>query len=1097
MAEETLKYNIEFDRENLAAQLESIRQDIDLALSSASPLSASIGGGGVPYYAPPSLPPIDPYVIDPSIGQNIGQALAGMGAGISAAGVGMYGGAQMVGRNLTGQGINTFNTEYSPFGLAPNNMFTGIVSQIAPGLTGYDRNKSGMMLDDYQQAGSQRFNQLLDPFENEYLFTLMGLSVGATRGGLPGALLGAGLGGTADALIGTIAHREKQARSFAKGLRTISQDNFGDIGFSRARDMADVIQDKVHSREGRLASYTSDQIQENIIGFANAGGFSNVGSADEMEKVLQGVVDNTRKFAEALKVRQSDAVQIMAQLEKDMIRTTEELSGFGSHVSRIGSQVGMNPLETLNFGLQGGDLARNFGVMGRSGFDAALEARLQTERMMQSDPQTRMLVNTLGGANAVSMNNVQSAYNFMNSGMGTMALAGIMGGSTSLSGFADGFSGTANTFSDLNSILRFQAQTPGLLGRMDLQGMQGIKFDATREFGTAMGLDLTDREVLIGAHATTHSMDINSARAEVNSYLTSLDRNRAGERVISGILDEQNVARGEQSTGLGSQIRATWGRASDAFFNSRGVEFVNRNLTTYSNWLSSENQRSQDLRQGVTRISVSDLSFMEKDGLEDIVEMLFDVNRIEEMQQAYVFSGLGDLSNEERSELSGALENKDLMESLRIRQAWVEGARGEDLQNASESVSYVPLEPLDQRMFMGQISRHRDRGAFSGLTSEQRSIMSRDIQNNGLYINGIEVQRQLLNLPITSELKRIVDRAYQSGDLDDIDQLGRRGYHENLLKMLAESEEVQKHFPDIDLTSVSFRNFNVPAELGAMVKYGDEYYNPDRDVSTREIHEANLAARLNREAQDNINDEGAGVQFLRDRQNTASSAVRLRASNALDEIFATSDAPNEAFRPGILQAIENNQEAILSGNLTNLNLDGITQYSRPFFDAVVQDEMLKQKLQELSESSSLLKATELFRQSRDLQHVVDSGLESHVYGQHVLNIAKGGGGQLVGDLVSSAKSGIGGRAYENLSQSLKDDLRLALSGDRESMHLGMRNIRASGNQDAIAALNHGISQAAPSMQHLFKTPEDYIQANVLSRFSDMMTERGVRTYTND
>ena len=45
MAEETLRYNIEFDREALAQQLESIRQEIDVTLSAAATTTGMAGGG--------------------------------------------------------------------------------------------------------------------------------------------------------------------------------------------------------------------------------------------------------------------------------------------------------------------------------------------------------------------------------------------------------------------------------------------------------------------------------------------------------------------------------------------------------------------------------------------------------------------------------------------------------------------------------------------------------------------------------------------------------------------------------------------------------------------------------------------------------------------------------------------------------------------------------------------------------------------------------------------------------------------------------------------------------------------------------------------
>lgn len=659
--------------------------------------------------------------------------------------------------------------------------------------------------------------------------------------------MGLGIGGTIDTAVSAISGRDKEARSLSEGMRNIARDNFGYISSDDGLSMAKLMQDKAYSFEGRTQDYNLDQMQENVIGFANSGGFSNVGSSEDMERVLNGVIENTRQFAESLKLKQSDAVQIMAQLEKDMIRNTEEMDSFGSELSRFGGKVGMNPMESLNFALGGADLSKNYGLTGRSGFDFAMESRLQTERMMQSDPETRLLVNTLGGPESYARSQQQSAYQYINSSSGMVGLTGMLGGSSSLSGFGDNFSGFSNFLDGgLESVLEFQALKPELISRMDLGGIQSMKVDQAMQMYRSMGQDPSNKQAFIGFYAANYNMDINSARAEVESFLSNDPHESAVENIIEGTIDARNRQYADQSSSFGGRVKAFFGGIGDSIYSSQPISMARAGVRAASSYVNTQNLKYSDRSMGLTRLSVDNLGYYENENFSIAQDLFFNPNREESLFDEILFDKVS-ISPEEERALSEILGGKGYRGASRARALIQEGRSMPEIERMLNDSSNVTLRE----------SGESDEGIdweYAGLDRDQRrrtqrklyEIQGDDRSTDYNYNSYYGTQRQLqANLDVDEDLRSL---AYSLSNNESFNSLSSgdsysTDHYQSILDEISKDERVRNRIDSIE--NMSFSEGNVGSQAGALVRMIDEVHTSNR--SEGELRHIQLARQSNEE----------------------------------------------------------------------------------------------------------------------------------------------------------------------------------------------------------------------------------------------------------
>lgn len=356
------------------------------------------------------------------------------------------------------------------------------------------------------------------------------------------------------------------------GLRSIAERNFGPINSGEGFRMARNIQDTVLSPHGRAMNMDMERVQQNILGFDAAGGFSNVTSAGEMETVLQGVVENTRAFANAFRMRQEEAVQIMAELQQSMIVNTDQMGGFASDMAHAGRVTGLGASGITQFGMQGVNMLSGTGMNPEQRFNMAVESRLQTERLRFADPVTRQLVTNVGGADQAAFSLLETTNRFMMSGAGLLQTAALAGGAGLSGNLSDTLAGASNFLAqDPFNVVRLGAIQGELTGAMGFEQAQAANIATTYRLLESMGMATPDEDLFVGWHADINNMDPEMARLQLANFRENVARNQTHDEVMGAVRRASDFA-AENRTTRTQDLWAGFRSGFSDFFTSSGAE---------------------------------------------------------------------------------------------------------------------------------------------------------------------------------------------------------------------------------------------------------------------------------------------------------------------------------------------------------------------------------------------------------------------------------------------------------------------------------------------------------------------------------------------
>lgn len=414
-------------------------------------------------------------------------------------------------------------------------------------------------------------------------FQGIGAGIGALAlGGIPGAVAGFAIGTGLEWGANLFSERYQEMRGMAEGLREIADQSNLPITGAESRRLASSIQDRVYSFDGRYEGLEMNQVQSNLLGFANAGGFNQVRGPEEMERVAMGVVENAQRFADTFNVAQDQAVQILANLEQNLITTTSQAEGFASRVSSAGERMGLNPLEALQFGLQGVDLVSGTGVAPSAGFDIMLGSRQQAMNMFRStDPLTRNILQSAGGIDGAAMSMAATSLNYMQSSQGMMNIGAMLGGYTATPGMDGSMSGMLTGFAnyvgnDPANLLGLPIVGPMVAANMSLPQMQstmvGNYVDMLQQMGVTNAQGQVDEAVLMGMMVTQGGLSPQDAMLAVQSIRSGISNPYITEGQDLFNMLNTNRGIGER---FGSGARAVVGEVGDFFRTDAIGEGIN------------------------------------------------------------------------------------------------------------------------------------------------------------------------------------------------------------------------------------------------------------------------------------------------------------------------------------------------------------------------------------------------------------------------------------------------------------------------------------------------------------------------------------------
>ncbi|MBC8409967.1 MAG: hypothetical protein H8E12_14780 [Rhodobacteraceae bacterium] len=447
MPEDTVNYKVNIDASDVATQLEQIRAQVDASMGAMSMASASMPVGfNSPVSASAPMMELNPYnTINALSSSFANQAFStgisesqGLGAfiqGTSEAfnlGYGKFSnGVRQMGlmaemppliSHPTG-GLDTFTLNMEAIQHAP--MFT------ASGQRGHPGSIAGSLGIGFDKMGPLTYQESVDASRQNLASQIgklssawVGTAVGAAAGSIvPGGTIGGmavGFGYDMATSIG--GARIKQANAVGAGLQQIASHSLlGTLGKDQSRTMARGLLDMADSSYGIQTGLDRTEIQDNLLGFASSGGYENVRTAEEFEKVSKDVIMNTRKVMTTLRTTQAEALKLMADLQREGLVDAGDMGNFSANMSGLSQVTGMDSGRVLNFVRQGAEMFRGSSLGMGGGMNIMEQALQDTRDMMKSSDVSRGIIRELGGVDAATIGRTESNVNFMNSTLGLMS----------------------------------------------------------------------------------------------------------------------------------------------------------------------------------------------------------------------------------------------------------------------------------------------------------------------------------------------------------------------------------------------------------------------------------------------------------------------------------------------------------------------------------------------------------------------------------------------------------------------------------------------------------------------------------------------------
>ena len=570
--EKNLKYKIQIDDTDLGSQLDQIKNRVDTALASSAmgvtppPQAANL----IPDMRmfPPSFDPATAHSFGQQLDQNFWKTVT---PDMSTVGGGFFSNlASSLDATATQiqTGYKRFVDDARRFGLIGgageiSKVFSGPIGDdvyypqgfwqnagtlLSPQLLGgYDPHGPVSSME-YRERAASNLSKGISSFLTGNAFAMTGTATGLAIGGLPGAFTGFMLGSTADFATGLLTGPAQERAALATGIMDLADaNNIGNFTRAHAGSIARDLQQWSRSPEALMRGFSLNDIQENIVNFANAGGFSGtaVNNVGQFRESITGLLDNIRQVQYDLNVFSDEAAQIMGQLQNKMVATSSNIGEVTSRIKYISEEAGTSPIDILNFGLQGSQMVRGTGISAGAGFNLALDARLQAERMAQSNNLlARELVSDYGGPTGAATALMETTNRWMLSGQGMLALGGMLGGARPGGGLVSSLAAAGGFFSNPADMLAMYSQAPKLVGAMGLDHqvatMMGTVVDRMRSIPMlATGEGGTIRpDVLAGYMVNSLGMSPQDSWLMVNQLQSYRDRDLTTEsarELITGV----------------------------------------------------------------------------------------------------------------------------------------------------------------------------------------------------------------------------------------------------------------------------------------------------------------------------------------------------------------------------------------------------------------------------------------------------------------------------------------------------------------------------------------------------------------------------------
>lgn len=512
MPEETVTYRVEIDDTDLGAQLDAVRQRIDTAVGATAMRAAELPKAqdllaNYPLLAKEfTAAPAGQFAdqIDASFWSKVGAQtgptdggrgfMEAMTAEMDKAAETLQMGYTKFTDDLRVMGLLTRPAPYPTFQVPTGPGVPGdpgawkdlIGGKYVPSIfglldSGFDY-RGPVTPGEARRAAQYRTEERIMGFTRDWGWDIAGAAIGSVVAPGVGTLAGWTAGTIAEGVSDFLLSAERERVAIGEGLHYISRASGAGITATEAEDLASQIQDKFLRPEQRARGFDVQSAEEEIVAFANAGGFQNVRGIEQFRTTTMSLLNNFKQVAADMDMSFTEAAQFMGTLQQNMIATTENVSALTARMSNIANMTGMDVSEIAGIGLQGAQMTRQAGIGAQAGYMMAIDSRLQAERLTRTGDEDLMrIITEAGGPGRFGIGQMETLVRWGLSGQGMLGMTAMLGGYNGAGGLL-GMLGAAGDLVSGNPMIlpAMSIQLPRIIGAIGQEGTEELTLRAIK-----------------------------------------------------------------------------------------------------------------------------------------------------------------------------------------------------------------------------------------------------------------------------------------------------------------------------------------------------------------------------------------------------------------------------------------------------------------------------------------------------------------------------------------------------------------------------------------------------------------------------------------
>ena len=342
---------------------------------------------------------------------------------------------------------------------------------------------------------------------------------GAAAGGWLGEKVGGGLYGVWGGTIGRGAVSQNELAEYVSG--TSWRFSSGGFNPTQAREISRQAHNVLRDPELEGEFLKRADLRDIVAEYTELGGFDFVRTAEEFSTKLRDVVTQHRDVMRTLRVSQSEALQIMREMDVMGIGADGGYTDMGIRMSAMARASGYRGEELHQFAKQTAQMAQGYGFAAPGGYQAGPQALAYLRQTGTGiSPHYAQM---MGGLEGITGQHLQAGYSWL-SGPAGWAYAASGGGGYATHG--DRLYGALGNIQNPEQLLQSHYTQFQVGSQTDPLLAAGFSYMDTMKLLDTVGVNPLNHETWMGYHLSRGEDPMKAA--EAYRFLVTLDANKFG-----------------------------------------------------------------------------------------------------------------------------------------------------------------------------------------------------------------------------------------------------------------------------------------------------------------------------------------------------------------------------------------------------------------------------------------------------------------------------------------------------------------------------------------------------------------------------------------